>query len=203
LLKRLDEKVGKGNYTVFLTADHAGVHVPSYLQSKNISGGYFSNKELRAALRTYTEEKYQSDSIIAAVSNFQVFFNYEELERKDINRKELEDDLYNFLLEYPKIAKVYTRHMLENSSFTDMIGERVKDGFNAKRSGDVAYVLEPSVISYPRYGSTHGSPYSYDTHVPKVFYGEGSNNGKLSKYAENSDVARASSPHFGDACTCA
>src|SRR5690625_2936091 len=136
LLKRLDEKVGKGNYTVFLTADHAGVHVPSYLQSKNISGGYFSNKELRAALRTYTEEKYQSDSIIAAVSNFQVFFNYEELKRKDINRKELEDDLYNFLLEYPKIAKVYTRHMLENSSFTDMIGERVKDGFNAKRSGD-------------------------------------------------------------------
>ncbi|HLS30560.1 MAG TPA: alkaline phosphatase PafA [Flavobacteriaceae bacterium] len=197
LLKRLDEKVGKGNYTVFLTADHAGVHVPSYLQSKNISGGYFSNKELRAALRTYTEEKYQSDSIIAAVSNFQVFFNYEELKRKDINRKELEDDLYNFLLEYPKIAKVYTRHMLENSSFTDMIGERVKDGFNAKRSGDVAYVLEPSVISYPRYGSTHGSPYSYDAHVPMIFYGKGINKGQSGKYAEIIDIAPTISALLG------
>lgn len=197
LLKGLDQKVGEGNYTIFLTADHAGVHVPSYLQSKNLPGGYFDRKELKADLREYTKEKYQSDSIIAALSNFQVFFNYEELKRKNINRKELEEDIYSFLLDYPKIAKVYTRNMLETTSFTDMIGKRVKDGFNAKRSGDVTYVLEPSVISYPKYGSTHGSPYSYDTHVPMIFYGKGINKGQSSKYAEIIDIAPTISSLLG------
>lgn len=197
LLNGLDEMVGKGNYTIFLTADHAGVHVPSYLKSKKLPGGYFSNKELTADLKEYVKEKYQSDSIIAAVSNFQLFFNYEELKEKDIKPKELENDIYDFLMEYPKIAKVYTRHMLENTSFSDMIGERVKDGFNAKRSGDVAYVLEPSVISYPKYGSTHGSPYSYDTHVPIIFYGKGINKGQSTKYAEIIDIAPTISALLG------
>ena len=48
-----------------------------------------------------------------------------------------------------------------------------QNGFHPKHSGDVVFVLEPSVISYPETGSTHGSGNSYDTHVPLLFYGNG------------------------------
>ena len=65
----------------------------------------------------------------------------------------------------------------------------IKNGFNHKRSGDVVYILEPSVISYPRKGSTHGSSYVYDTHVPMLCYGKGIKNGSTSRRSEIVDIA--------------
>lgn len=189
LLKNLDEKVGKGNYTLFLTADHAGGHVPKYLQSKKIAAGYFSTKELRKDLKAYTKKEYNTDDLIASVSNYQVFFNYDKLKENGIDRVKFEREIQNYLMQYSKVAQAYTRTMLESSSFDGMISSRVKKGFNPKRSGDVAYVLEPAVISYPQYGSTHGSPYSYDTHVPLLFYGNGIKHGESVNLIDITDIA--------------
>ncbi len=197
LLKELDKKVGEGEYTVFLTADHAGVHVPAYLNSKNIPGGYFSTKELRKDLKKHVEEKYKTEDLISNISNFQVFFDYEKLKEKNIERTELEKEVYTFMMDYPKISEVYTREMIEKGAYHDKIGEKVKNGFHPKRSGDVAYVLAPSEISYSRQGSTHGSPYTYDTHIPMLFYGKGINKGASTKEVKIVDIAPTISALLG------
>src|SRR5690625_2241376 len=196
-LQGLDEKVGKGNYTVFLTADHAGVEVPSYLISKKIAAGYFPTKQLRKDLKEYVKNVYGVDSLISNISNSQIFFNHKEVRNHKIEISELQDEVQGFLLNYPKIAQAYTRQMLEHSSFTDDVGLRVKNGFNPKRSGDVAYVLEPGFLSYYTYGSSHGSPYTYDTHVPVIFYGKGINRGQSSGYIEITDIAPTISALLG------
>lgn len=197
LLEELDKKVGEGNYTVFLTADHGGVNVPAYLESKKLKAGYFNTSDMRNDLIKFVKEKYASDDLIANISNRQVFFDYNALAKKKIERVELENVVKQFLINYPKIAQVYTRESIENSSQDGLVASRVRKGFNSKRSGDVVYELNPAVISYSRTGSQHGSAYKYDTHVPMIFYGTGINKGQSTKRADIVDIAPTISALLG------
>ncbi|QTY26727.1 alkaline phosphatase PafA [Flavobacterium sp. CS20] len=173
LLNYLDQNVGKNNYTLFLTADHGAVHVPNYLKEKNIPAGYFDAKKLNKAMNEFVNEKFGSSKLIEGFSNQNIFFDYEELEEQNVEVDDLQEALYYFLLQYDKIDRVYTREMIENSSHSTAFSRNVANGFHPKRSGDVIYILEPAVISYPQKGSTHGSYMSYDTQVPLIFYGQG------------------------------
>lgn len=197
LLKALDQKVGKGNYTVFLTADHGGINVPAYLKSKKINAGYFSHSKLRKNLKDYVEKTYKTKNVIAKIKHQRVFFDKAVLKENDIDFDEITRATQDFLMEYPKIAQVYTREMLEGSSFTGMVAKRIKNGYNPKRSGDVIYSLQPGYISYSRHGSQHGSAYKYDTHVPLIFYGKGINKGQTTKKAKTVDIAPTISALLG------
>jgi arylsulfatase A-like enzyme len=67
---------------------------------------------------------------------------------------------------------------------------KVVRGFNAKRCGDIAFVLEPGWLAWSGVtGSTHGSSYSYDTHVPVLFYGAGIKKGSSSQFHTITDIA--------------
>lgn len=197
LFATLDAEVGKGNYTIFLTADHAAVHVPTYLQSVKIPGGYFSHSELRTHLTDYLKKEYGSDQLIENTSNGQIFLNYAEMKRLKISSTAIENALKSELLAYDQIAKVFTRTMLMSGEYTTGIEASLQKGFNQKRSGDVCYVLEPSVISYGRTGSTHGSGFNYDTHVPLLFYGNGVNQGATMQRTKITDIAPTISAILG------
>ncbi|WP_213522575.1 alkaline phosphatase PafA [Nonlabens sp.] len=188
-LKALDEEVGKGNYTVFLTADHGAVNNPAYLQSRNINAGYFDRSDFRNKLNNALIEKYGFDDLISNISNDQIFFNKVNLIKNTINPIDLEHFIASTIIDYTSIDKVYTRKALVSGSMQDGIGTLIQNGFHHKRSGDVIYVLEPAVISYSKTGSTHGSSQSYDTHVPLLFYGNGINQGSSSKRTEIIDIA--------------
>ncbi len=197
LLKALDEKVGKGNYTLFLTADHGGVHVPAYLQSVKIPAGYFDYGKFREELNGFLTEKYGDVPLIMNISNDQIFFNYEELVKNKINREELQEEIAHFGLQYEMVNKVFTRSQLEATSYTEGIASSVDHGFHQKRSGDVVLVLEPSVISYSRTGSTHGSGQNYDTHAPLIFFGKGIKAGNTLERTEIVDIAPTVSALLG------
>ncbi|WP_292900635.1 alkaline phosphatase PafA [Nonlabens sp.] len=188
-LKALDEEVGKGNYTVFLTADHGAVNNPAYLQSRNINAGYFDRSDFRNKLNNALIEKYGFDDLISNISNDQIFFNKVNLIKNTINPIDLEHFIASTIIDYTSIDKVYTRKALVSGAMQDGIGTLIQNGFHHKRSGDVIYVLEPAVISYSKTGSTHGSSQSYDTHVPLLFYGNGINQGSSSKRTEIIDIA--------------
>ncbi len=189
LLRFLDQQVGKDNYIVFLTADHAAVEVPAYLASVNIPAGYFDSKGFEEKVMKYAEDKYGNKNLIANVSNDQVFFNYNLLDSMKIESSELQQKLAAYILSQDKIQRVYTRDQIVSGAYEHGMEALIKNGFNQKRSGDVVYILEPSVISYPRKGSTHGSSYVYDTHVPMLFYGKGIKNGSTSRRSEIVDIA--------------
>lgn len=189
LLNFLDERVGKDNYIVFLTADHAAVEVPAYLESVNIPAGYFDTKGFIEKAKDFVEEKYGDKNLIENISNDQVFFNYGLLDQMGVESKELQEKLAAFILSQDKIHRVYTRNQIVSGAYEKSMEALIKNGFNHKRSGDVAYIMEPSVISYPRQGSTHGSSYVYDTHVPMLFYGKGIKEGSTSRRSEIVDIA--------------
>ncbi|MFK7749306.1 MAG: alkaline phosphatase PafA [Kordia sp.] len=189
LFATLDAEVGKGNYTIFLTADHAAVHVPSYLQDQKIPAGYFDNGKLKKHLISFLNTTYGSEALIENISSGQVFLNYAEIKRLKLSNTAIENALQQELLSYDKVSKVYTRTAFLNSEFTHGIAAALQRGFSQKRSGDVCFVLDIATISYSRTGSTHGSGFNYDTHVPLLFYGNGIQQGETLQRTKITDIA--------------
>ncbi|MFO7719545.1 MAG: alkaline phosphatase PafA [Gillisia sp.] len=197
LLRALDEQAGAGNYTVFLTSDHGGVDVPSYLKTVKIPSGYFDTKDFDAKLKDFVEEAFDTSGLIEEFDNYQIFFDYEALRKADIKASDLENALAHFILQYPQVNNVFTRSQMQNTTFSEGTAKLVQNGFNQKRSGDVIMVLKPSVISYSKTGSTHGSGFNYDTHAPLIFFGSGVPQGSTFEHSEIIDIAPTISAILG------
>jgi predicted AlkP superfamily pyrophosphatase or phosphodiesterase len=197
LLEHLDNEVGKGNYTIFLSSDHGGVNVPAYLDSVNIPAGYFDNGDFEEAVKDYASKEFGEDNLIASYSSNQLFFNYEALEKAGIDRSEFQEKLAHHILQMDQIDKVYTRDQLSGAGYIGNAGTAIQNGFNQKRSGDVVVVLDPATLTYSRTGSSHGSGFNYDTHVPLIFYGNGVPHGSTTQRTEIVDIAPTVSALLG------
>lgn len=189
ILNFLDKNIGKEAYTIFLTADHGAVNVPSYLQSVKIPGGYFNDLKFTKALKKHVFSEFGKDNLIQDVSNGQVFFNYKKLKEANISSEELQNSVALFCIQQEQIDKVITRKQLLGANFSSGIRGLIQNGFNQKRSGDVVFVLNPATIVYPKTGSTHGSGLTYDTHAPLIFFGAGVKQGSTTERSEIPDIA--------------
>ncbi|RZN82623.1 MAG: alkaline phosphatase family protein [Winogradskyella sp.] len=193
----LDTKVGAGEYTVFLTADHGAVNVPAYLQSVNIPAGYLDYNSRKKKFVAFLEEKYGTKEVVENVSNNQIFFNKTKIKELNLNLHEVEQDLVDEQISYDNIAKVYTATTMNSTNFTTGIEALLQNGFNQKRSGDVIVLDDIAHIAYSRTGSTHGSGLNYDTHVPLLFFGKGIKQGETLQKTVIPDIAPTISALLG------
>ena len=189
LLNELDAKVGQGNYTVFLTADHGAVDVPAYLQSINIPADYFIFGDFKKQLNEFVTKRFKASDLIESISNNQVFLDRFTIALLDLDLDDVQEVIVNEIINYKHIDKAYTATTMSSMNFDTGIEALLQKGFNQKRSGDVLYVLGPAVISYGKTGSQHGSGFNYDTHVPLLFYGHGIKKGSSVARTEVTDVA--------------
>lgn len=176
LLTALDKEAGKSGYVVFLTADHAVVPVPQYLIDKQLPGGYVFLDTLTSDLRAASIAEFQTD-IIDRIENDNVYL-------KDIYvNSELLPQFTAFIrnevLKWDGVKAAYTEEQLMTGSVTDVWMEMVRKGFDRERSGEVVFLLQPGYLpksadnETARRGTSHGSSFNYDTHVPVLFYGAG------------------------------
>ncbi|MEM8508175.1 MAG: alkaline phosphatase PafA [Bacteroidota bacterium] len=191
LLLALDTKVGKGNYTVFLTADHGAIHVPSFLKDQKIPAGYLNFKKLREDFMEFLKYRYGTTDIVKTISNYQVFLDRKVIANLDMDLDEVQEEMALEILGYTNIDKVFTGFQLWQNNYTRSSGipYLIQQGWHQKRSGDVVFVQRPGFIAYPPTGSTHGSPMIYDTHIPLLFYGAGIQKGETVERTEIPDVA--------------
>ena len=187
----LDTEIGKENYTLFLTADHAAVQVPAYLKSVKIPAHYFSTTKFKNYLNDFCKKNFKSDEIIENISNFQIFLNKEKIKSLKLDANLVAQKIADEALNYKGIYKAVTARTLQNTNFTSGILNSLQNGYNQKFSGDVWLVPYPSTLStyYKNGGTSHGSGYSYDTHVPIIFYGNGIKKGSSKKKYEIIDIA--------------
>lgn len=195
ILKTLDTKIGKGNYTVFLTADHGVADVAQYLKDNRVSAGYFSYANLKVNLNEYLKKYFPGKDLIEAIDGDQIFFNHEAFQNdpqsSGVEIMVATELVINYLLAQDGVANAFSQALLRQAQYTEegMKGMVVR-GYHPKRSGDVIIVLESGWYGAGRVtGTTHGSPYKYDTHVPVIFYGHGVRKGSSVKYHPITDVA--------------
>jgi predicted AlkP superfamily pyrophosphatase or phosphodiesterase len=195
VLNLLDSKIGKGNYTVFLTADHAIADVAQYMTDNRMPGGYFSPANVKASLNEHLQKFFPGKNIVEVVESSQVYFNHEAF-NDDPRSAGIElliatELTVNFLLEQQGVANAYAENLIRQGRY-DETGPKgaVIRGYHQKRSGDIAIVLESGWYSgWKVTSTTHGSFYKYDTHVPIIFYGHGVKKGSSVKYHPITDIA--------------
>lgn len=197
LLNYLDSHVGENNYTVFLTADHAAIDVPAYLQSVRIPAGYLDFKQTRERFKAFMEETYKASDLVENISNNQVFLNREKIKALGLNLQNVQEAIVNELISYKNVDKVYSATTMATTQFNTGIESLMQMGYNQKRSGDVLIVPDPSFISYSRTGSTHGSGLNHDTHVPLLFFGKGIEKGETLQKTSITDIAPTMSALLG------
>ncbi|MCC1484744.1 alkaline phosphatase PafA [Winogradskyella immobilis] len=185
----LDTKVGKGNYTVFLTADHAAADVPSFLQSQKIAAGYYDLNDFRKKLNVFLARTYGASDLLEYAGDFQIFLNRAKIKSLKLNLAEVQEAIVNEIIDYKFIDKAYSATAMRNTSYNHGIEHLLQNGYHQKRSGDVLVVLSPSVISYSKKGTTHGSGYTYDTHVPLLLFGKGIKQGETLQKTRITDIA--------------
>jgi hypothetical protein len=195
LLKKLDAQVGAGNYTLFLSADHAVADVAQYLRDNRIPAGYFNYANIKANLNDYLQKYFPGKDVIEAIDGDQIFFDQSAFQNdpkaSGVEMLVATELVVNFLMAQDGVANAYSQHLLRQGRY-DEEGTKgmVIRGYHPKRSGDVVLVLEPGWYGGSRVqGTTHGSAYTYDTHVPIIFYGHGIKKGSSVKYHRVTDIA--------------
>lgn len=189
ILTTLDNTLGKDNYLVFLSADHGVADVPGFWQSQKLPSGVFntgdSMKEIKSALKI----AFGEGEFIRAVDNSQIYLNENILREKKISYAQIHEVVRQTLLKRDDVADVIDLHNLANSTLPEYQLNYVKNGLNPRRSGDIMVILNPSWFEGRMQGTTHGSLYRYDTHVPLLFYGWKVKTGETTSRTNISDIA--------------
>lgn len=188
-LNYLDKTYGKGEYLVFLSADHGVSDVATYMASENVPAGNLNVAYITGQLKGYTQQKYGVGEWIVNISNEQIFLNSELAREKGVNISDMEEDLAKFLLKFKGIKEVYTSTSMRNSAFTQDRPSLLQMGYNHKSSGELLIILEPGWLTGGARGTSHGTGYSYDTNVPIMFFGWGVKHGSSSRHASITDIA--------------
>lgn len=189
LLKVLDAEVGQENYSLFLTADHGAADVASYLKDMKIPAGYLKEKVYEKDLKTFCMKQY-GDSLIANISNQQIFLNIPKLQSMKLNQEEVEKNLAAKLVTIEGVAEAYPSSVLKFEGYKgDNLKSLIANGYNHKRSGNVAFSYQAGWLDIQETGTTHGAAYTYDTHVPLIFFGAGIKKGESVKPCYITEVA--------------
>jgi predicted AlkP superfamily pyrophosphatase or phosphodiesterase len=189
LLTFLDERYGKDNYLVFLTADHGGAHVPKYLLDLKVPGGYMNYGPVLDKSQKIVRDFIGRDSGIVGITNDQIYLNEEVIEKSGKSLRELEQKLADVLIHDKGIISTSTSWNMQNYDYTKGLKLLVQNGYYAKRSGHVMMIPETNWIEYDTTGTTHGSPYAYDTRVPMLWMGGGIQPGETPLPYAISDIA--------------
>lgn len=185
----LDKQIGKGNYTVFLTADHGAAHNPQLLMDKNIPAGFLDGKQALKDLNTLLETKYGVPSLVLSFINYQVNLNNILISKNNLKEDEIIADCIRFLKTWPGIAYVINMKDAQATTMPDVLRQRIENGYHSERCGAIEIVTKPGWYQwYGNTGTTHGSPYPYDTHIPLLFMGWGVNQGKSNKQHYMTDI---------------
>lgn len=191
LLDALDKAVGKGNYLLFLTADHAVKPNLAYLQENKVPAGSLSTAVVQDSLAKFTRRLTGIKGIIDTLEGNQLYFNLPLLQHKNIDLHLLYSRLVPYLREnFPQIADIYTHEDLEGKIPVRSMANFVLNGYYEARSGDLVFELAPNYLTeIGSHGTTHGASYDYDSHVPLIFYGWHVEHGESNREVYVEDIA--------------
>ena len=197
LFSALDARVGKGQWTAFLTADHGAVTVPSMERQRGLPVGYWNPEPMKARLDTALQERYGRSDLVLKYDNDQFFLDRSVLRNARLDADEVARFIAGIAESAPEVQRTLTAADLRVGAFSEGAEANVMRGWNAKMSGDVVVMLKPGFLEYGLTGTSHGSPYAYDTHVPFLIMGPGIPQGRSYKRSEIRDIAPTLSALLG------
>jgi predicted AlkP superfamily pyrophosphatase or phosphodiesterase len=201
LLKSIDNKVGFENAVLFLTADHGVVSEPKELLERKIPAGYFESAVMINGLKLHLNTAFGEGEWVKNYSNHQLFLNHTLITEKGLELEKVQQICAHFLLNIDGVKNTFTAKQMHDNEYQNSFHSLIQRGYNQKRSGDVMVALQTGWISkyWENGGTTHGSSYSYDTHVPLIFWGGNIKQGTTDRKVNIRDIAPSISTILGTA----
>ena len=191
----LDAKLGKGNYTVFLTADHGAAHNTAFLKDHGIPADVWDDGAVKDSLNKVLLAKYKVEKLVISFANYQVNLNYSVIKYAQLNKEALIQDCIEFLQKQKGVAYAIDMRHAQTANVPEELRMRIVNGYSVEHSGIIQIILQPgwftghgSGDSGPT-GTTHGTWNPYDTHIPLVFMGWGIPHGHLNRETHMTDIA--------------
>ncbi|WP_300758093.1 alkaline phosphatase family protein [Janthinobacterium sp.] len=187
----LDKKVGMDNVIVVLTADHGFANVPEFTEARGISARRIDGDKLAADLNQHLATTLGVDKLVTTWSMPNIYLDYSLAEKSGIKRADLENAAARYLMEQDGLAQVYTRTQMEGGAVATRMDTLMRRAWNRQLSGDLMVVMKQAWYFGKGVGGTsHGSPYTYDTNVPLMVFGpRWIKPGAYGQYAEVVDIA--------------
>ena len=185
LLQAAEARAGAGNVLAVLTADHGVAPLPEENRKRKMPGGRLDPAPLKTAVEAALHEKLGGTHWVAYAGESGIYLN----PQPRVDPAEAEKVAAGVVRSVPHVARVYTHTQLVNGEVSaDALGVSLRNGFNPVRSGSVLLILDPYWI-FSASGATHGTPYSYDSHVPMLFLGARIKPGRYNANVAPSDIA--------------
>ncbi|MGC9971139.1 MAG: alkaline phosphatase family protein [Bryobacteraceae bacterium] len=189
LLDFVDAKVGEGNSLVALTADHGVAPLPEMLEQWKMPGGRLPSNAVLDAIEDALKKRFGGGRWVAGGSGAAPYFNRELIRARKLKEAEVQRVAAEAVAAVPHVFRVYTREQLLNgAALDDPITRRVVNGFVPSRSSDLVILEEAYWIPSAR-GSSHGSVFGYDAHVPVIFMGPNVRSGRYDRRILPNDIA--------------
>jgi predicted AlkP superfamily pyrophosphatase or phosphodiesterase len=169
-LDYLDKTVGKDNYLVFLTADHAVAENPIYLKDHKYNVTNIPSKETYNSLNKFSTDTFGAN-LVLSYSNFNVYLNRDLIKEKGLELIKVKQSFKDFLMTQEHVRRVYTQEEILGATGQDYYLNFIFKGYDPKQSGDLVILQGAGYLESIETGTTHGTPNSYDTNVPLLFYG--------------------------------
>lgn len=188
----LDENIGIGEYTIFLTSDHGLADVARHMHDEKQPNWYITKKALKP-IDESLNWKYGEGKWINYSQNYQIYLNDSLINARGLNKSEVIDFTKDIVNNIKGVSATYTAKNVAGYNIPHHEESMLSNGYHPSRSGDLMISFEPGWVYessyYFKYGSPHGSAYTYDTHVPMIFYGWGIKKGSSVKYHPIIDIA--------------
>ena len=189
LFHDLDESIGMQHVLVILTADHGVMPLPEELERDQMPGGRLSGTSLFGSMQDALNSRFGDGKWLLQTAGTSPYLNWALIRDKKLNIGDVERVAAQAVADAPHVARVYTREQLLLGEVSgDKISERVVRSYNARRSGDLEILLDPYWIRSSS-GTTHGTPYSYDSHIPLILMGPGIRAGRYVRPVALNDLA--------------
>ena len=182
----LDSKVGKGNYLLFLTADHGAAHVPAFLKEHKIPGGALDDKDIEEGLNAAVAEKMNISNAVRKVINYQVYLSEAGKAKEAVVKKLIIAELRK---RDTVIADAFDLSEITTATMPEPQKSRAINGYTPSRSGDIQFIFKSGYFDGGNKGTTHGLWNPYDSHIPLVFFGWNIKQGKLNRETYMTDIA--------------
>ncbi|MEQ1860151.1 MAG: alkaline phosphatase family protein [Chthoniobacteraceae bacterium] len=188
----LDKKIGMKNVTVVLSADHGVAPAPEFASAQGLDGQRIDLAPLMADLQAKLVERFGAGNflLLPRLADSQLYFDHDALRARQIEVEAVAVFIREWALSSGKFQAAYTRWQLLDGRTPGVIGQRVFNGYHPERSGDMVLILKPYALpGTQKSGTTHGSPYAYDTQVPVIFYGAAFKPGRFADEFYITDIA--------------
>jgi len=186
--KYLDQKVGKGQWLFFITADHGVAHVPGFLAENKLPNGLWDDATMAKALNDAIDIEFGFKKAIVASYNYQFTLDNEGLTKAG-KLEAVKSWILENAIKYPGISNAFDLHKLGTTALPEPLKTMVVNGYNVQRSGDIMVTLLPGWLDGGKTGTTHGLWNPYDAHIPLVFMGWGIRQGKTNRTTAMTDIA--------------